>query len=92
MFAAPALSDSLLPRPKFIPQDEFDRYQKLFNERDKDRDGYITGAEVRDFFKSSGLDKDTLSRVWNLSDVDKDGRLTAAEFTIGMIFIDSELT
>ncbi|RCN25548.1 hypothetical protein ANCCAN_28739 [Ancylostoma caninum] len=52
-------------------------------------EGALNGGDSRvvDFFKRSGLDNDSLSRIWSLSDVNEDGWLDINEFSTAMHLI-----
>ncbi|EYC02916.1 hypothetical protein Y032_0097g3018 [Ancylostoma ceylanicum] len=52
-------------------------------------EGALNGGDLRvvDFFKRSGLDNDSLSRIWSLSDVNEDGWLDINEFSTAMHLI-----
>ncbi|KJH45900.1 hypothetical protein DICVIV_08055 [Dictyocaulus viviparus] len=52
-------------------------------------EGALNGGDSRivDFFKRSGLDNDSLSKVWSLSDVNEDGWLDIDEFSTAMHLI-----
>uniref|UniRef100_A0A0K0DC14 EF-hand domain-containing protein n=1 Tax=Angiostrongylus cantonensis TaxID=6313 RepID=A0A0K0DC14_ANGCA len=51
--------------------------------------GALNGGDSRivEFFKRSGLDNDSLSRIWSLSDVNEDGWLDVNEFSTAMHLI-----
>lgn len=52
-------------------------------------DGALNGGDFRvvQFFRRSGLDNDSLSRIWALSDVNEDGWLDVNEFSTAMHLI-----
>ncbi|WKY13313.1 hypothetical protein Q1695_004269 [Nippostrongylus brasiliensis] len=52
-------------------------------------DGLLNGGDSRvvEFFKRSGLDNNSLSRIWTLSDVNEDGWLDINEFSTAMHLI-----
>ncbi|VDO30367.1 unnamed protein product [Haemonchus placei] len=52
-------------------------------------EGVLNGGDSRvvDFFRRSGLDNDSLSRIWSLSDVNEDGWLDINEFSTAMHLI-----
>ncbi|VDM54559.1 unnamed protein product [Angiostrongylus costaricensis] len=51
--------------------------------------GALNGGDSRivEFFKRSGLDNDSLSRIWSLSDINEDGWLDVNEFSTAMHLI-----
>eukprot|EP00741_Cyanophora_paradoxa_P023072 tig00021537_g22282.t1 len=62
-------------------------YASTFANLDSDRDGFLAGAQAREYLSRSGLALETLARVWALADVDRDGRLDADEFALAMHLI-----
>ncbi|KAJ1365127.1 hypothetical protein KIN20_025353 [Parelaphostrongylus tenuis] len=72
-----------------------DYYQKCFRhlmnvtQGKNSIEGALNGGDSRivDFFKRSGLDNDSLSRIWSLSDVNEDGWLDINEFSTAMHLI-----
>ncbi|CAB4375573.1 unnamed protein product [Rhizophagus irregularis] len=75
---------------KGIPSDVKKRYEIIYN-ANKDDDGYIDGAVVKEIYLRSRLDNKTLFKIWNLLDDDEDGRLSRNEFCVGMFLIDERL-
>ena len=63
------------------------RYHDLFCQYDTDKDGFISGPEAVAIFSKSGLDVDTLKKIWLLSDRDQDNRLTSKEFCVAFHLI-----
>eukprot|EP00949_MAST-11_sp_MAST-11-sp1_P003616 g3616.t1 len=51
-------------------------------------DGKATGAVCAPALMASGLDQQSLSKVWTLSDIDKDGCLDQDEFALAMWLVD----
>ncbi|KXS17003.1 past-1 [Gonapodya prolifera JEL478] len=47
-------------------------------------DGKITGGAARPALEATGLDKETLAKVWRLADWTKDGMLSVEEFVVAM--------
>ncbi|KAF0525485.1 epidermal growth factor receptor substrate 15-like 1 [Gigaspora margarita] len=73
-----------------IKPDAKERYETVF-EANKDDDGYIDGAVVKEIYVRSRLDNQTLCKIWELLDTDEDGRLSKNEFSVGMFLIDERL-
>jgi len=48
---------------------------------------YVSGAEAKKFFASSGLPLDLLGKIWSLSDRDGDRKLNRPEFALAMFLI-----
>jgi len=40
------------------------RYDEMFEKADTDRDGYVSGAEIKGIFLKSGLAQPVLARIW----------------------------
>ncbi|CAI4222913.1 unnamed protein product [Auanema sp. JU1783] len=80
-----------------ISEKQREYYLKCFRHLLKSTQGVITdihnaalnGADrqVVDFFRKSGLDTESLSRIWTLSDVNEDGWLDLNEFSMAMHLI-----
>ncbi|KAK6062231.1 EF hand [Cooperia oncophora] len=72
-----------------------DYYKKCFRHLTKSTqgtaslEGVLNGGDSRvvNFLKRSGLDNDSLSRIWSLSDVNEDGYLDINEFSTAMHLI-----
>ena len=67
-----------------MEEEDFQRFQCLFQSFDTDHDGYLTGKEARGILYSSGLAKSVLAYVWDLCDVDCDGAMDVKEFCLAM--------
>ncbi|XP_058098605.1 actin cytoskeleton-regulatory complex protein pan1-like [Magnolia sinica] len=82
-----ASNESQHPWPR-ITQSDIQKYNKVFVEVDKDRDGRITGEEARNLFLSWRLPREVLKQVWDLSDQDNDSMLTLREFCTALYFLE----
>lgn len=71
-----------------IPQASIVTYSSQFNGVDRERTGFLTGAQARGILVSTGLPQQTLAHIWNLSDINVDGRLTCEEFILAMHLCD----
>lgn len=60
------------------------KYQNLFNQNDKDGDGFVTAGDAAALFAQSGLPRDVLRELWNLSVPSHDNKLSFREFVVGM--------
>jgi len=40
------------------------RYDEMFEKADTDRDGFVSGAEIKGIFLKSGLAQPVLARIW----------------------------
>jgi len=63
-----------------ISREQKQKYDKLFQDVDTARSGYINGQQAVEFFGKSGLPRPLLRHVWGLSDRTQDGRLDLQEF------------
>ncbi|CAG7729698.1 unnamed protein product [Allacma fusca] len=74
-----------------VSPEELAKYTVLFTATDKDRDGYVSGLEIRDVFLQSGIPQPTLAHIWNLCDTDQTGKLSLEQFALAMYFINKKL-
>ncbi|KAJ3110448.1 hypothetical protein HDU96_006603 [Phlyctochytrium bullatum] len=84
-----AIKTPLPPCP--IPSDVKGWYEDAFQRADKDRDGFLTGREVRSLWLRSRLDGRTLGIIWRMVDTRRTFVLDKEEFCIGMFLIDERL-
>lgn len=40
------------------------QYEELFNKTDTDKDGYVSGTEIKGIFLKSGLPQSVLAHIW----------------------------
>uniref|UniRef100_A0A0B6ZMZ0 EH domain-containing protein n=1 Tax=Arion vulgaris TaxID=1028688 RepID=A0A0B6ZMZ0_9EUPU len=59
----------------------------IFNKLDTDRDGLVSGVEIRDVMAQSGLQTTVLAHIWGLCDSQSVGKLTAEQFALAMHLI-----
>lgn len=71
-----------------IPESSKLKYNQVFNTNDRDRTGFLTGAQAQPLMIQSGLPKDALAKIWSLCDVSASGRLNRDEFVLAMHLID----
>ncbi|XP_055386023.1 intersectin-1 [Condylostylus longicornis] len=64
------------------------KYTQVFNTADRNRTGYLTGAQARNILVQSKLPQSILAQVWALSDLDSDGKLSCDEFVLAMYLCD----
>ncbi|KAL5979138.1 hypothetical protein ACLOJK_019035 [Asimina triloba] len=85
--AGPTSNESQVPWPRITPS-AIQKYNKVFVEVDKDRDGKITGEEARNLFLSWRLPREVLKQVWDLSDQDNDSMLSLREFCTALYLME----
>ncbi|CAL4059728.1 unnamed protein product, partial [Meganyctiphanes norvegica] len=71
-----------------VTEEEQSRYNVIFNDIDEDKDGVVTGPEVKHIFMQSQLPPVTLTKIWALVDIDQSGRLIQHEFALAMWLIE----
>ncbi|XP_050447631.1 epidermal growth factor receptor substrate 15-like 1 isoform X2 [Cataglyphis hispanica] len=65
--------------------------EKLFSQADLDRDGFVSGTEIKDVFLQSGLPHSVLAHIWSLCDTCQNGKLNKEQFALAMWFIKQKL-
>ncbi|KAL0114962.1 hypothetical protein PUN28_010493 [Cardiocondyla obscurior] len=65
--------------------------EKLFLQADLDRDGFVSGVEIKDVFLQSGLPHAVLAHIWSLCDICQSGKLNKEQFAIAMWLIKQKL-
>lgn len=64
------------------------RYEEIFNKSDMDRDGLVSGNEIKEVFIQSGLPQNVLAHIWALCDSNQSGKLRLEEFCLAMWFVE----
>ncbi|XP_035793898.1 epidermal growth factor receptor substrate 15-like 1 isoform X3 [Anopheles albimanus] len=64
------------------------KYEEIFNNSDTDRDGLVSGLEIKDVFLQSGVAQNKLAHIWALCDTHQSGKLKLEEFCLAMWFVD----
>lgn len=64
------------------------KYQEIFERSDMDKDGLVSGLEIRDVFLKSGLPQNMLAHIWALCDTDQTGKLNSEQFALACWLID----
>ncbi|XP_058061307.1 epidermal growth factor receptor substrate 15-like 1 isoform X2 [Anopheles bellator] len=64
------------------------KYEEIFNKSDTDRDGLVSGLEIKDVFLQSGVAQNKLAHIWALCDTHQSGKLKLEEFCLAMWFVD----
>ncbi|VEN48558.1 unnamed protein product, partial [Callosobruchus maculatus] len=78
-------SQSIESQPEWsVPHQTKLKYTQLFNSTDRQRSGYLSGAQARNIMVQTKLPQNVLAEIWALSDMDADGRLGCEEFVLAM--------
>lgn len=64
------------------------KYQEIFEKSDLDKDGLVSGLEIKDIFIKSGLPQNMLAHIWALCDTDQTGKLNNEQFALAMWLVD----
>ncbi|XP_065088849.1 epidermal growth factor receptor substrate 15-like 1 isoform X2 [Ochlerotatus camptorhynchus] len=64
------------------------RYEETFNKSDMDRDGLVSGHEIKEVFIQSGLAQNVLAHIWALCDTNQIGKLRLEEFCLAMWLVE----
>lgn len=72
------------------PDDKL-KFDNLFILADVDKDGYVSGNEIKDVFLRSGVPQPILASIWSLCDIKQSGKLNAEQFALAMWFIQQKV-
>lgn len=64
------------------------KYQEIFERSDLDKDGLVSGVEIKDVFLKSGLPQNMLAHIWALCDTNQSGKLNSEQFALACWLID----
>lgn len=64
------------------------KYHEVFEKSDLDRDGFVSGPEIKDVFLKSGLPQNMLAHIWALCDTNQSGKLNSEQFALACWLID----
>lgn len=64
------------------------KYQEIFEKSDLDKDGLVSGLEIKDVFLKSGLPQNMLAHIWALCDSQQLGKLNSEQFALACWLID----
>lgn len=64
------------------------KYQEIFERSDLDKDGLVSGLEIKDVFLKSGLPQNVLAFIWALCDTHQTGKLNSEQFALACWLID----
>lgn len=74
-----------------ISKDEKVKYDALFEQADLDRDGFVSGHEIKDVFLKSGVAQPVLAHIWGLCDTAEQGKLNNEQFALALWLISRKL-
>jgi epidermal growth factor receptor substrate 15 len=63
VYLQPAIS-SLPVAPWVVSAEDKTKYDVLFHQTDVDKDGYVSGLEIKDVFLRSGVPQAVLAHIW----------------------------
>ncbi|XP_031620846.1 epidermal growth factor receptor substrate 15-like 1 isoform X2 [Contarinia nasturtii] len=64
------------------------RYDIIFAKSDLDKDGLVSGGEIKGIFVQSGIPQMCLAQIWALCDTNQSGKLTAEQFALAMWLVE----
>lgn len=64
------------------------KYDEVFEKADLDKDGLVSGLEIKDVFLKSGLQQKMLADIWGLCDTAACGKLTREQFALAMWMVE----
>ncbi|XP_017105735.2 epidermal growth factor receptor substrate 15-like 1 isoform X1 [Drosophila bipectinata] len=67
---------------------ELKKFEEIFQQSDLDKDGLVSGLEVKDIFIKSGIPQRSLADIWALCDTNQSGKLTVEQFALAMWFVE----
>ncbi|CAL1284677.1 unnamed protein product [Larinioides sclopetarius] len=67
------------------------KFDELFHTLDTDKDGFVTGLDVKDTFLKSGLPQTALAHIWNLCDIKQNGKLNSEQFALAMYLVQQKI-
>ena len=66
------------------------RYEALFKQTDNDKDGFVSGVEIKNVFLQTGLPQNILAHIWNLCDMKQEGKLNPEQFALAMYLVQQK--
>lgn len=64
------------------------RSDGIFAKSDLDKDGLVSGLEIKGVFMQSGIPQMCLAQIWALCDTNQSGKLTSEQFALAMWLVD----
>ncbi|XP_069682063.1 epidermal growth factor receptor substrate 15-like 1 isoform X5 [Periplaneta americana] len=77
--------------PWVVAAEEKAKYDILFQQTDIDKDGFVSGLEIKDVFLRSGVPQTVLAHIWTLCDIKQSGKLNSEQFALSMWLISQKL-
>lgn len=74
-----------------VTNDEKAKSDALFIKSDIDRDGFVSGHEIKDVFLQSGVPQPILAHIWSLCDIKQTGKLNNEQFALAMWLVARKL-
>lgn len=85
----PAISSSSVGKGEWVLTTvEKLKYQETFERSDLDKDGLVSGVEIKDVFLKSGLPQNMLAHIWALCDTHQLGKLNSEQFALACWLMD----
>lgn len=67
------------------------KYDAMFYTLDSDKDGFVTGVDIKDTLLKSALPPATLAHIWNLCDIKQNGKLNSEQFALAMYLVQQKI-
>lgn len=64
------------------------RSDGIFASSDLDKDGLVSGSEIKGVFIQSGIPQMCLAQIWALCDTNQSGKLTSEQFALALWLVD----
>jgi len=77
--------------PWVVNEADRTRYAAMFIKADIDKDGFVSGLEIKDVFLQSRLPQPILAHIWGLCDMGQTGKLTVEQFSLAMWLIQQKV-
>ncbi|CAH1128231.1 unnamed protein product [Ceutorhynchus assimilis] len=71
-------------QPWVVSAEEKSKSDALFIKSDIDKDGFVSGGEIKDVFLRSGVPQQVLAHIWALCDIKQTGKLNGEQFALAM--------
>ncbi|CAH0550922.1 unnamed protein product [Brassicogethes aeneus] len=84
----PVVQQQAPPQPPWVVSaEEKAKSDTLFIKSDIDKDGFVSGGEIKDVFLQSGVPQPVLAHIWFLCDIKQSGKLNNEQFALAMWFV-----